>query len=215
MGETDRIAGAIIAGGQSSRMQAGGLAGDKFLQQLGSQTIIEHVAARLSPQVDYLFLNANGDHHRLSGLDIHVISDTPSSHGGPLVGLKTAFKYAHDFPLMVSVAADSPFLPADLALQLYERQKKTAARIVLASSNGQVHPIFGLWKTGLLFSLNEWLSHAEKASVLAFAHHIGFEDVDFPLMQLADGEIYDPFFNINRPEDLIEATRLNEALNEP
>lgn len=55
MGETDRIAGAIIAGGQSSRMQAGGLAGDKFLQQLGSQTIIEHVAARLSLQVDYLF----------------------------------------------------------------------------------------------------------------------------------------------------------------
>ncbi len=55
MGETTRIAGAIIAGGESSRMQAGGVAGDKFLQKLGSQTIISCVAERLSPQVDHLF----------------------------------------------------------------------------------------------------------------------------------------------------------------
>ncbi|MND77819.1 molybdopterin-guanine dinucleotide biosynthesis protein MobA [compost metagenome] len=83
---------------------------------------------------------------------------------------------------------------------------------MLASSNGRVHPIFGLWRTDLLQPLDEWLAHTDKASVLAFAHHIGFEEVEFPLIQLAKNERYDPFFNINRPDDLIEATRLNEAL---
>lgn len=212
MGETIRIAGAIIAGGESSRMQAGGVAGDKFLQKLGSQTIISCVAERLSPQVDHLFLNANGDPSRLSKLNIPVVGDSPSSHGGPLVGLKTALEYSREFSFLLSVAADSPFFPRDLISRLYERQKKTAARIVLASSNGRVHPIFGLWGTDLLRPLDEWLTHAEKASVLAFARHIGFEEVDFPLMQLAQSETFDPFFNINRPEDLIEAIRLNEAL---
>lgn len=212
MGDTIRIAGVIIAGGQSSRMQAGGVAGDKFLQKLGSQTIVEHISDRLSPQVDHLFLNANGAPARLPKLNIPVIGDLPSAHGGPLVGLKTAFEYARDYPFVLSVAADSPFIPTDLASQLYERQMKTDARIILANSNARVHPIFGLWKTDLLKSLDEWLAHAEKASVLAFAHHIGFEEVAFPFMKLANGETYDPFFNINRPEDLIEAIRLNEAL---
>ena len=211
MREMIRIAGAIIAGGQSSRMQAGGVAGDKFLQKLGSQTIIEHVAARLLPQIDHLFLNANGDPDRLPELNIPVIEDRPSSHGGPLVGLRTALEYSREFSFVLSVAADSPFFPHDLTSRLYEQQKKTAARIVLASSNGRVHPIFGLWNTNLLRPLDEWLAHAEKASVLAFAQHIGFEEVEFPLMQLANNETYDPFFNINRPDDLIEATRLNEA----
>ncbi|TCQ82855.1 molybdenum cofactor guanylyltransferase [Ochrobactrum sp. BH3] len=212
MGGTIRIAGAIIAGGQSSRMQAGGIAGDKFLQKLGSQTIIERVAERLSAQVDHVFLNANGDPSRLPKLNIPVIGDKPSLHGGPLLGLKTALEYSREFSFLLSVAADSPFFPRDLISQLYERQKKTAARIVLASSNGRVHPIFGLWRTDLLQPLDEWLAHTDKASVLAFAHHIGFEEVEFPLIQLAKSERYDPFFNINRPDDLIEATRLNEAL---
>jgi len=208
-----RIAGVIIAGGQSSRMQAGGLSGDKFLQKLGSQTILEHVAKRFSPQVDQIFLNANSHHEHLPKLNITTVADSISSHGGPLVGLKTAFEYAADFPLLSSVAADSPFLPLNLVLRLHEQQEKTNASIVLASSNSRVHPIFGLWKTELLQPLIDWLAQSEKASVFAFARHVGFEEVEFPLVEISpDGKTYDPFFNINRPEDLVEAKLLNEAI---
>jgi molybdopterin-guanine dinucleotide biosynthesis protein A len=117
-----RLAGVIIAGGLSSRMQEGGIAGDKFLLSLDSQTIIEHVASRLSPQVSNPFVNANGDPNRLAKLNTPIVSDLPSAHGGPLVGLRTAFEYASGFPFLLSVAADSPFLPLDLATQLCERQ---------------------------------------------------------------------------------------------
>ena len=208
-----RIAGVIIAGGQSSRMQAGGVSGDKFLQKLDAETILEHIAKRFTPQVDQLFLNANGDHNRLPKLGIPTVTDSVSSHGGPLVGLKTALAYAADFPLLSSVAADSPFLPLNLVSRLYERQQKSGASIVLASSNGRVHPIFGLWKTALLRPLIDWLAQSEKASVFAFARHVGFEEVEFPLMEISpDGKTYDPFFNINRPDDLVEAKLLNEAI---
>lgn len=207
------VAGAIIAGGQSSRMRADGIAGDKFLQLLGSKSILDHVAARLSPQVDHLFINTNTNKSDLPDLSLPIIVDAQSHYGGPLIGLKTAFEYAHKFSFLLSVTGDCPFIPSDLMIRLYERQQKTGVRIVMASSKGQVHPIFALWKPDLLQPLNAWLEHTEKASVLAFARTIGFETVDFPLQALPKtNETYDTFFNINTAEDLNNARKLYEAL---
>ncbi|MCL7998233.1 NTP transferase domain-containing protein [Brucella sp. 21LCYQ03] len=193
-------------------MRAGGIAGDKFLQRLDSQTIIEHVARRFSPQVDAVFLNVNCNPRLLPKMSIPTVADIESSHGGPLVGLQTALEYTSDFQFLASVTADNPFLPIDLVAKLYERQQKTDASIVLASSNKRMHPIFGLWKTELLKPLIDWLARSEKASVFAFARHIGLEQVEFPLVETAHGASYDPFFNINDPDDLAEARQLNEAM---
>ncbi|MBV2142945.1 molybdenum cofactor guanylyltransferase [Falsochrobactrum sp. TDYN1] len=208
-----QVAGAIIAGGISSRMQEGGILGDKFFQRIGSDTIIEHVARRLSPQVDLLFINANCDPSPFEPLGYPIATDVKADHGGPLIGLLSALRFIPTFPLLLSAAADSPFFPQDLGRQLYERRRKTGARIVLASSRDRIHPVFGLWETTLVSMLETWLADAKKASVLAFATDIGFETVEFPLVTLPGrNETYDPFFNINRPDDLAEARRLNEAL---
>lgn len=205
----NNVAGAIIAGGQSSRMQAGGVPGDKFLQPLGTSPVIRHVAQRLKPQLGQLIINANGNPLRFAALDLQVISDLPNKHGGPLPGILTALTKAANFTWLVTAAADTPFLPHDLVAQLVKRQLQTGADIILASSANRVHPLFGLWRTGLVDSLENWLSTTDKASVLAFASHIGFERVDFPLTATKDGsEHYDPFFNINRPDDLVTARRL-------
>ncbi|PWL17959.1 molybdenum cofactor guanylyltransferase [Falsochrobactrum shanghaiense] len=207
------IAGAIIAGGLSSRMQAGGISGDKFFQEIDSRAIIEHVTSRLSPQVDMLFINANCDPLLLEPLGCPVIPDTKNRHGGPLVGLLAALRFAQTSPFMLSATADCPFLPQNLVERLSERQEKTGAAIVLASSQGHVHPVFGLWHTSLAEPLEAWLADAPKASVRAFATHTGYEIVEFPLIPLAgQNETLDPFFNINRPDDLAEARRLHEAL---
>ncbi|MEL4072299.1 molybdenum cofactor guanylyltransferase MobA [Ochrobactrum sp. GPK 3] len=204
------IAGAIIAGGLSSRMREGGIAGDKFLQVLGSDTIIAEVASRLKPQVGPLFINANGDPSRLASLGSAIVADIPAEHGGPLPGILTALIHAKDSLWLLTAAADTPFLPADLGKRLLECQRQTGKDIILASSSGHVHPIFGLWRTQLADRLKDWLSTAEKASVLAFARDVDFEMVDFPLVTTKDrSETYDPFFNINRPDDLVEARRLN------
>ncbi len=57
------IAGVILAGGQAARL--GG--GDKCLRDLGGCTILARVVARLTPQVDAVVLNANGDSSRFAG----------------------------------------------------------------------------------------------------------------------------------------------------
>jgi len=213
MSKAMHIAGAIIAGGKSSRMRADGIAGDKFLQLLGSKTMLEQVVARLSPQVDHLFINTNTVHSALPNLNLPITADAQSHFGGPLIGLKTAFEYAQNYSFVLSVTGDCPFIPRDLMSRLYERQQKTNARIVMASSNGRVHPIFGLWKPDILEPLNAWLEHTEKASVLAFAKAIGFETVDFPFQPMPKtSETYDPFFNINTAEDLKNARKFYEAL---
>jgi molybdopterin-guanine dinucleotide biosynthesis protein A len=208
------IAGAIIAGGLSSRMQEGGVAGDKFLQPLGSTgTIISHVVRKVKPQVDTLVINANSDDPRLTDLGVSVIKDLPTKHGGPLVGILTALTQAQGAALLLTTAADTPFLPHNLADRLHSRRSETGARVVLASSRTRVHPIFGLWETGLADELATWLASTSRASVFAFAEQIGFETVDFPLAFVGDSpETYDPFFNINRPDDLVAARILAEAM---
>ncbi|KAB2714366.1 molybdenum cofactor guanylyltransferase [Brucella intermedia] len=208
------IAGAIIAGGLSSRMQEGGVAGDKFLQPLnGERSIIAHVITRISPQVETLVVNANSDDPRLANLGVPILKDLPSKHGGPLVGILSALIHARGASLLLTTAADTPFLPRDLAGRLLSRRNESGARIVLASSLDRVHPIFGLWETGLADELSAWLSETNRASVLAFAEHIGFETVDFPLAFAGDSpETYDPFFNINRPDDLVAARKLAESM---
>ena len=208
------IAGAIIAGGLSSRMQEGGVAGDKFLQPLDSTgSILSHVVRRIKPQVDSLIINANSDDSRLTDLGVPVIKDLTMTHGGPLVGILTALTHMRESSLLLTVAADTPFVPHDLADRLLSCRNETGARVVLASSCNRVHPIFGLWETGLVGELAAWLEHTSTASVFAFAGHIGFETVDFPLAFIGNSpETYDPFFNINRPGDLVTARKLAEAM---
>ncbi|WP_273792549.1 molybdenum cofactor guanylyltransferase MobA [Brucella anthropi] len=208
------IAGAIIAGGLSSRMQEGGVAGDKFLQPLGSSgTIISHVVKRIKPQVDALVINANSNDSRLTDLGVPVMKDLPAENGGPLVGILTSLKQAKEASLLITTAADTPFLPRDLTARLLSRRHERGARIVLASSLNRVHPIFGLWETALADELATWLANTRRASVFAFAEQIGFETVDFPLAFIGSSpETYDPFFNINRPDDLVAARKLAEVI---
>ena len=57
MVETFGVPGVVLAGGLAQRM--GG--GDKSLRELGGQTILTRIIARLEPQCECLILSANGD----------------------------------------------------------------------------------------------------------------------------------------------------------
>ena len=70
-------AGVVLAGGRSTRM-----GGDKALAPLAGRPLVAHVAARLAPQVDALFLNANGDAARFAFLNCAVVADAASNAGG-------------------------------------------------------------------------------------------------------------------------------------
>lgn len=49
------VTGIILAGGQARRMNGG----DKGLIQIAGKSLYQYAIAKLLPQVDYLFINAN------------------------------------------------------------------------------------------------------------------------------------------------------------
>ena len=106
----------ILAGGQANRM--GG--GDKGRLMLGEQSLIERVIERISPQVDAVVLNANGDPSRFDDLGLPVVADSIPDYPGPLAGVLAGMDWAaeqgHDW--LISVAADTPSFPLDLAERL-------------------------------------------------------------------------------------------------
>lgn len=195
------LAGVILAGGRSSRM--GG--GDKFLLDLHGRTILDHVVARMAPQVGTLALNLNGDPQRLAGIDLPVLPDTLPGHQGPLAGVLTALGWARSLGIghVATAAADTPFLPVDLVRRLQHAVADGPQAIAIAMSGGRTHPVFCLWPTALHDDLARFLSSPGNRRVSAFVGAHPHAAVDFTV---AGGP--DPFFNVNTPQDLEEAERL-------
>jgi molybdenum cofactor guanylyltransferase len=196
---SSEIAGLVLAGGLSRRM--GG--GEKGLQLLAGQSMISRVIGRIAPQVDALAINANSDPDPYLEFGLPVLPDTIGGHVGPLAGVLTGLEWAATLPgvnHVVSAATDTPFLPLDLV----ERFAALAGpeRIIIARSDGNRHPVFGLWPVVLRQDLAEWLATSDTMKVLAWVHRHDFAFCDFE----ADGDgAPDPFFNANTPEELAEA----------
>lgn len=188
--------GIILAGGLSSRM--GG--GDKSLRRLGDRAIIDHVIARLSPQVSDLALNANGDPDRFAKLQLSVVADTVAGHAGPLAGVLAGLDWAAEqgADCIVTAAADTPFFPADLVPRLQLASEGMQNPLVLATSDNGRHPTFGLWPVALREDLRAALETGLRKVVLWTDAHDG-RTAFFP------GSDPDPFFNINTPDDLVQA----------
>jgi len=108
----------ILAGGQANRM--GG--GDKGRLMLGGTSLIHRVIDRITPQVDAVVLNANGDPSRFKDLGLPVVTDSVADFPGPLAGVLAGMDWAaeqgHEW--LISVAADTPSFPLDLAERLAE-----------------------------------------------------------------------------------------------
>ena len=97
--------------------------------QIGGRTILERVIARLTPQCDGLILNANGDPARFAAFGLPVIADGVADFPGPLAGILAALDWAAanrpEVSLVLSAAADCPFLPRDLVSRLHRRARRT------------------------------------------------------------------------------------------
>ena len=201
---TNKLVGVLLAGGLARRM--GG--GDKPMRQIGGRTILERVITRLKPQCDELILNANGDPARFASFGLPIIADNVGDFPGPLAGILAALDWtAANRPgvsVLLSAAADCPFLPRDLVARLTETLLNENAQLAVAASDGQSHPVIGLWSVSLRDELRHALVQEDIRRIDRWTARYKLATVTWP------AEPLDPFFNANTMDDIADAERLAE-----
>lgn len=200
--EAFKVAGVLLAGGRSRRM--GG--GDKCLRPVGGKPMLAHAVARARPQVGPLILNANGDPARFAAFGLPVIADPVEGFAGPLAGILAGLLWLRDHNPQVSwlasFATDVPFFPTDLVERLMAACATGNADLACAESGGRTHPVFGLWPVRLADDLHRDLADGSARKVDAWTARRRVATVTYPVAP------FDPFFNVNRPEDEAAAERL-------
>ena len=196
------IAGLVLAGGQGRRLGNR----DKALVDLCGRPLLAHVFERLAPQCTVVVISANGDPARLADWPAPVVADAGPEPLGPLAGVLAGLDWvatAHPtLCAMVSVSIDTPFLPMDLVARLSEAWRHTGAEAASAVSGGRRHPVVALWPLAMRGAVRQALAGDAGRSVdrLLRAHRCA--DV------IWTNEPFDPFFNINHPQDLERARNL-------
>lgn len=200
--DADLIPCVVLAGGLARRM--GG--GDKPMRVIAGQTILDRVIARLAPQCHPLILNANGDPARFAQLGLEIVPDGISGFPGPLAGILAGLDWvASHRPAaqwMLSAPGDCPFLPRDLVARLTASRGHQNADLAIAASDGQPHPVIGLWRVDMRDALRHALVVDDVRQVGRFVARYKLATVDWPTMPV------DPFFNANTADDLAIAERL-------
>jgi molybdenum cofactor guanylyltransferase len=184
-----KVTGIILSGGRATRMNGV----DKGLVTLQQKPLITHVIARLRPQADEIFINANREIATYEAFGLPVLKDENEDFIGPLAGFSLGLQHAkHDY--VSTVPCDSPLLPLDLAQRLMAALLEHRADIAVASSDGNTHPVFCLMKKTVLPSLQAYIESGER-KVSTWQKSLKYVEVDF-------SDCDDAFVNLNTFEDL-------------
>ena len=200
------VVGCILAGGLARRM--GG--GDKGLIQLDGRPVLDHVLERFLRQVSLAVLNANGDPARFAAYGLPVVADTVDGFAGPLAGVLAGLIWAADnapgAQWVATAATDTPFFPKDFVSRMLGAIEAEGADMACARSGGRNHPVFGLWPVRLKDDLQRALVDEDirKVDVWTALHKLAVVEFAEPG--------HDPFFNVNRPDDVSEAIRIARGL---
>jgi molybdenum cofactor guanylyltransferase len=198
--EADRTAtlGLVLDGGRARRM--GGT--DKGLMTLAGRPMIAHAIERLRPQVATLAISANGDSRRFAPFGLPVLADDPSDFSGPLAGVLAGLEFCARAGLglthVATLPGDTPFAPKDFVARLHAARSAESAQIAVAASGARTHHVAALWPIAIAGALRRALEEGVR-KVESFAAHYAVTTVEWP------AEPFDPFSNVNTPEDLVRA----------
>jgi molybdopterin-guanine dinucleotide biosynthesis protein A len=191
----------ILAGGVAQRL--GG--GDKPLRQLGDRTILSWIIERIDPQVQHLALSANGDANRFSDLNLPVLPDRLASLG-PMAGVLSAMEWTKrnnpEASHVLTLSGDTPFIPRDLVQNLAKIVDSEQKMIASASSAGRPHPTISFWPIAAFDQITDAILNDKGRRVLDWLTIFHSRTVEW------DHQPFDPFFNINTPDDLREAEKI-------
>jgi molybdenum cofactor guanylyltransferase len=180
----------ILAGGQGSRL---GYV-DKAFLRLDDRPLIALLFERLAPQVENIAISANGDASRFAAWHLPVLSDPPDhATKGPLAGLAAGLAWAEQrgADTLLTVPVDTPFAP----LNLHAALSPAAA---VACYAGRQHHLVAHWPVAVRPALEKFLATLTAYRVRDALALCAARPVDF-------AGPFDPFLNINTPDDLAAA----------
>ncbi|OGT19500.1 MAG: molybdenum cofactor guanylyltransferase [Gammaproteobacteria bacterium RBG_16_57_12] len=157
MPENNPITGIILAGGKGLRM--GGV--EKGLLVLDGKPLIEHVIARIRPQVGPIIINANRHLDRYARYGYPLAQDLWPDFRGPLAGLLSALPLVRT-PYILCVPCDAPFLPDDLTRRLMVALEAEQAQVSAATVAGDLQAVCFLARREALDDLQDYLGSGQR-----------------------------------------------------
>lgn len=183
------ITGLVLAGGAARRM--GGR--DKGWIEFRGRPLVEHVIARMRPQVATLMISANRSLERYRALGLPVLVDDDGGvepFPGPLAGWLTALR-ACKTPWIACAPCDAPFLDLSLVARLAD--SLGASRAAAAYVGERMEPMFCLLHVDLVDELAQALGHGQRCAE-AWLRGVGAAPAEF---------LHSPAFtNVNSIDDL-------------
>jgi len=190
------VTAAVMAGGRSMRMGV-----DKTLLAVDGETLLARVVDVVSSVCAHTVVVTNrAEQISEAGLP----SDTPVlidevPFQGPLGGLVTALKGAHD-DWVLAVAADIPWLEPDVIRALWDA--RDGSQVVVTVTEKGIEPLLALYHRDCLPAARRVLASGRRRLVAMFPELVV---VELPLetLRAADPGLRS-LVNVNTPEDLAE-----------
>ncbi len=213
----------VLAGGQGRRLSTiykGSKPFNKALVAFQQHPLITHVLTRLAGQAAPGAININTASEDFIPFGLPVIKDSVSGSIGPLAGILSGLEWLQSIKngpeWLLVCTCDTPFLPLDLVQKLHLAivQKPILDNVSCAgkintgntgkfdmacvASGDHRHPIIGLFHREQANHLRECITNKQIRKVEDWTRFYKRTIVKF------SNEPIDPFFNVNRPEDLKE-----------
>jgi len=194
----------IQAGGQSSRMGE-----DKALKFFLGRPLIQRVIDRMKPIADELIVTTNRP-AEYEFLGLRLVPDLKPGRGA-LGGLYTAIASATS-PLVAVVACDMPFASPMLFEGALRLMVEEEADIVIAKKDENYEPLHALYRRETCLPAIESAIDADQWKVISW-----FPQVKVRTLTPDEVKSFDPsglcFWNLNTPEEFIEAGKQAQLLN--
>ena len=194
----------IQAGGQSSRMGE-----DKALKFFLGRPLIQRVIDRIKPIADEIIVTTNRP-IEYEFLGLRLVPDLKPGRGA-LGGLYTAIASATS-PLVAVVACDMPFASPMLFEGALRLMVEEEADIVIAKKDENYEPLHALYRRETCLPAIESAIDADQWKVISW-----FPQVKVRTLTPDEVKSFDPsglcFWNLNTPEEFIEAGKQAQLLN--
>lgn len=142
------IAGYILSGGKNRRMEGK----PKLFLEYGGASFYEHIKRALAPFPEIYLSVEKGKEELYSALPLPKIADIyPDT--GPLGGICSGLKLCRGIDALFVAACDTPLIRQEAVrriTEVYQAQAGQRKTAVVARTEEQVHPLFGIYPKTVL-----------------------------------------------------------------